>query len=65
MAAHQAFSVLCVTHTTCAGFTPDASTVFTKKGDLLQLGELVLPADAQLNINQSQVRAEEPLLLRP
>jgi hypothetical protein len=39
-----------------AGFTPDATTVFNKKGDLLKLGELVLPADAQLNVNQSQVR---------
>jgi hypothetical protein len=39
-----------------AGYTPDATTVFSKKGDLLKLGELVLPADARLNIHQSQVR---------
>jgi hypothetical protein len=38
-----------------AGFSPDSTTVFSKKGDLLQLGELVLPADAQLKVNQSQV----------
>lgn len=37
-----------------AGYTPDSTTVFTRKGDLLQLGELVLPADAQLKVNQSQ-----------
>lgn len=34
---------------------PDNTTVFSKKGDLLQLGELVLPSDAQLKVNQSQV----------
>lgn len=37
------------------GFQPDNTTVFKKKGDLLSLGELVLPADAVININSSQV----------
>jgi hypothetical protein len=37
------------------GFVPDNSSVFTKKGELLALGELVLPADAQLNVKGSQV----------
>jgi hypothetical protein len=43
-----------------AGFFPDSTTVFTKKGDLLQLGELVMPADAQLRVNSTQVSRQLP-----
>eukprot|EP00775_Hariotina_reticulata_P010758 gene10758-10914_t len=43
-----------------SGFQPDNTTVFHKKGDLLSLGELVLPADAALNINSSRVLVESP-----
>lgn len=42
-------------HAYAAGFIPDNTTVFTSKGDMLALGELALPADAQLTINKSQV----------
>ena len=37
------------------GYKPDNTTVFTKKGDILSLGELVLPADANIHVNDSQV----------
>jgi hypothetical protein len=42
-------------HQFIPGFQPDNTTVFQKKGDLLSLGELVLPADAVINIKSSQV----------
>lgn len=45
------------------GYFPDTSTVFTKKGDVLKLGELVLPADAQVSINQSQASGPEGLFV--
>jgi hypothetical protein len=38
-----------------AGYVPDNTTVFTRKGDVLALGELSLPADAGLSVKQSQV----------
>lgn len=31
-------------------YTPDNTTVFSKKGDILSLGELVLPADADIKV---------------
>lgn len=43
-----------------AGFVPDSTTVFHRKGDVISLGELVLPADAHLRINASQVLVVAP-----
>lgn len=39
---------------------PDSTTVFERKGDVLSLGELVLPADAQLHVSASQVLVSAP-----
>eukprot|EP00879_Flechtneria_rotunda_P014556 GHRR01015211.1.p1 GENE.GHRR01015211.1~~GHRR01015211.1.p1 ORF type:complete len:664 (+),score=177.73 GHRR01015211.1:545-2536(+) len=46
--------------TNLTGFKPDNTTVYTKKGSMLQLGELVLPADAAISINNSQVLVSQP-----
>jgi hypothetical protein len=41
-------------------YKPDNTTVFSRKGDLLALGELVLPADAHVNVTSGQVLITQP-----
>jgi hypothetical protein len=41
-------------------YRPDNTTVFSRKGDLLALGELVLPADARVNVSSGQIVITQP-----
>ncbi|WIA37270.1 hypothetical protein OEZ86_014213 [Tetradesmus obliquus] len=41
-------------------YRPDNTTVFSKKGDLLALGELVIPADAHVNVSSGQIVITPP-----
>jgi hypothetical protein len=46
--------------TALQNYRPDNTTVFSKKGDLLALGELVLPADARVNVSSGQIVITQP-----
>uniref|UniRef100_A0A383W3X5 J domain-containing protein n=1 Tax=Tetradesmus obliquus TaxID=3088 RepID=A0A383W3X5_TETOB len=41
-------------------YRPDNTTVFSKKGDLLALGELIIPADAHVNVSSGQIVITPP-----
>jgi hypothetical protein len=43
-----------------SNYRPDNTTIFSKKGDLLALGELILPADANINVSSGQVLVSQP-----